>query len=175
MSENNDHYTSLSPAEYRQAFDDYFTAIRNYIYFKTSDADLSEDLAQDTFVKLWENRDRIDPRTLKSFLYTIANNLTINYLKRQQLYFKFQKSTGMRHDQETPDFLVQMKEYEEKLQEVIAKMTEGSREVFLMNRIEDLKYREIAERLGISVKAVEKRMSQALAELKKKIGTHERK
>ncbi len=162
-------FSELTESEYRKLFEEYFAAIRNYIYFKTSDRDLAEDIAQDTFVKLWENRARIDKRTVKSFLYTISGNLAINQLKRQQLQYKFVNQLSDQSSHESPAFQLEMKEYESKLQGVIASMPNGSREVFLMNRIEDMKYKEIAERLGISVKAVEKRMSKALQIIREKL------
>lgn len=130
---------------------------------------MAEDIAQDTFVKLWENRAKIDRKTIKAFLYTIAGNLAINQLKRQQLRYKFINNSKVRHEGDSPEYLLQMEEFEKKLQAVLALIPDGSREVFLMNRIEDLKYREIAERLGISVKAVEKRMSKALQILREKL------
>lgn len=159
-------FSSLTERDYREAFDEYFEGLRNFLYYKTGDSDMAEDLAQDTFVKLWETRDRIDKKTLKSYLYTIASNTAINQLKRRQLQYKFQKLHVAGVDNQSPEYLAQMKEYEEILQGVIAKMPDGSREVFLMNRLEDMKYREIAETLGISVKAVEKRMSKALKIIK---------
>jgi RNA polymerase sigma-70 factor (ECF subfamily) len=90
----------------------------------------------------------------------------INKLKREQLKFKFLNYTEQRNDNETPQYLLEMQEFDEKLQKVLAKIPDGAREVFLMNRIEGLKYREIAEMLGLSMKAVEKRMSRALAILR---------
>lgn len=162
-------FSELTESEYRKLFEEHFAAIRNYIYFKTSDRDLAEDIAQDTFVKLWENRARIDKRTVKSFLYTISGNLAINQLKRQQLQYKFVNQLSDQSSHESPAFQLEMKEYESKLQEVIASMPNGSREVFLMNRIEDMKYKEIADSLGISVKAVEKRMSKALQIIREKL------
>ena len=83
--------------------------------------------------------------------------------------FKFQKLYVGGVDKQSPEYLAEMKEYEAILQKVIASMPEGSREVFLMNRLEDMKYREIAETLGISVKAVEKRMSKALKIIRDKL------
>ncbi len=85
MTNSEKNYTELSMADYRQVFNDFYVTIRNFIYFKCGDEKLAEDLAQDTFVKLWENRAKIDRSTVKSYLYTIGSNLTINYLKRQQL------------------------------------------------------------------------------------------
>lgn len=169
LSGSNNQYEKLTREAYRDIFNEFYTPLRNFLYFKCSDADLAEDLAQDTFVKLWENRDRIDRKTVKAYLYTIAGNLAINYLKRLQLQYKFINSSNDRSDGDHPAFLIEMDEFQEKLQKVIAEMPEGSREVFLMNRIEDLKYREIAERLNISIKAVEKRMSKALQILREKL------
>ena len=164
------NFSKLTASAYREVFEEYYDAIRNFLYFKVYDEGVAEDIAQDTFVKLWENRAKIDQATIKSYLYTIANNLAINRLKRQQLRYKFENSSARRVENQTPEFLAEMKEYEEQVNKVISEMTEGSREVFLMNRIEGLKYREIAERLGISVKAVEKRMSKALQVVRDRLG-----
>ncbi len=120
---------------------------------------------------MWETRSKIDKRTVKAYLYTIAQNLTINQLKRQQLLYKFKKIPGTDRDNDNPEKLVEMQEYEKKLQSVIAMLPEGGREVFFMSRLEDLTYVEIAERLGLSVKAVEKRMSKVLSILREKLGT----
>ncbi len=156
----------LTRAEFEQVFDAYYESVRNYLYYKCSDAELSEDIAQDAFVKLWENRESIDKTSLKAYVYTIAGNLLINQLKRNQLKFKFLNLQQEQLDRQSPDYIIEMEEFDLKLQAALAKIPEGAREVFLMNRIDELKYHEIAERLGLSVKAVEKRMSKALAVLR---------
>lgn len=159
----------LTNKEYRDYFEQFYDPIRNFIYFKSGDEALAEDIAQDTFIKLWENREDIERKTVKAYLYTVAGNLTINYLKRQQLKYKFINNAQVSTEKMNPEFIAEMAEFNDELQKVLASIPEGSREVFLMNRIEDLKYREIAERLGISVKAVEKRMSKALQILREKL------
>jgi len=160
----------LSRAEFKSLFDQFFKPIRNFIYFRCADVDLAEDLAQDVFVKLWENRGRIDRKTVKAYLYTIALNMTINQMKRRQLHFRFLKGGSQDRDFDTPEKLMEMEQYKQRLEEVIASLPEGGREVFLMNRLEDLTYNEIAERLKLSVKAVEKRMSKVLRILREKLG-----
>lgn len=167
---DSDTYESLSASDYKALFDQLYVSVRNHIYFKVGDSAVAEDIAQDTFVKLWQNRGKINPKTVKSYLYTIAGNLAINYLKRQQLHYKFQNQEIQGTDRKSPEYQLELKEYEQHLNEVLASIPDGPREVFLMNRLEDLKYREIAERLGLSVKAVEKRMSKALQLIRDRLG-----
>ena len=166
---SNGNKEELTIREFEQAFDMYYTHVRNFLYYKTSNVELSEDIAQDAFVKLWETRDKIEKSSLKAYIFTIANNLMINKLKRTQLKYRFLKLQVDQKDIQTPQYLMEMKEFDEKLQSAIAKLPDGAREVFLMNRIDDLKYREIADMLGLSMKAVEKRMSRALAILREEI------
>ena len=161
----------LSMAEYKGLFDQFFKPIRNYIYYRCGDADMAEDIAQDVFLKLWETRSRIDRRTVKAYLYTIALHMTINQIKRRQLHFRFVKTKGEDREFDTPEKIAEMDQYHLRLQEVINSLPEGGREVFLMNRLEDLTYNEIASRLGLSVKAVEKRMSKVLKILRDQLGT----
>ena len=81
-----------------------------------------------------------------------------------------QKTTIKSSNQESPEFVMLEKEFLEKIEKAIADLPEKQKEVFLLSRIEKKKYREIAEILGISVKAVEKRMHLALIKMKDKIG-----
>ena len=160
----------MSEKEFKECFDQFFDPIRNYIYFLSSDSDLAEDLAQDTFIKLWDNRNKIVKSTIKSYLYAIARNLTINHLKRDKLKYTFVSQQEKNPFSESPEYVLLEKEFRKKLENALAKLPDGNREVFLMNRIEGLKYTEIAERIGLSVKAVEKRMSKAIKLLKESTG-----
>lgn len=146
---------------FKEYFDKYFDDVRNYIYYKCSDVDIAEDISQETFLKLWENIGKIKPGTVKAYLYTIAGNLFKNHYNRKKVEFKFISSIENLNE-ESPEFIMEFKEFDSLLQRTLAKIPEKSREVFLMSRIDKLTYGEIASRLNISVKAVEKRMRKAL-------------
>lgn len=156
--------------QFKEFFDEHYQQIKNFIYYKTANAALSEDLAQECFLKIWEKRQKIDPVTAKNYLYTIAKNLAVDHIKKQKSFFSFINKKHKTDDGETPLYVLEEKEFDAKLQKAMAELTEKQRIVFLMNRVDDLTYQEIANRLGLSVKAVEKRMMQALKQLKEYIG-----
>jgi RNA polymerase sigma-70 factor (ECF subfamily) len=86
-----------------------------------------------------------------------------------QVRLKYAKQSVDKVEIETPEFKMEETEFKERLERAIAELVSTQREVFLMNRIDKKKYSEIAEELGISVKAVEKRMGKALKSLRSKI------
>lgn len=164
------NHGELSLSEYKSIFDLYYDSIRNFLYYKIGDIDIAEDLAQDVFVKIWEKRGEVGKETVKNLLYTMAGNLAKNHFKHKQVVFKYESDyAGKDSSSETPEFEMEMKEFNTRLQQCIDELPEGHREVFLMNRIDKLTYSEIAARLGLSVKAIEKRMHKALKELRSKI------
>ncbi len=168
---NDQNNEPLTPDEFRQLFHQWHKPLRNFIYFRCGDEQLAEDLTQDTFVKLWEIRQRVKKETVKPLLYKIAQNLTINHQKRKQLHYRFLRKADLKNEFDTPEKMMEMEQYEKKLQQALSLLPEGGREVFLMNRLEDLTYAEIADRLGLSVKAIEKRMTKSLKILREFLGT----
>jgi len=155
---------------FENIFNSYAKDVKRFLYFKTQDMDLAEDILQDTFVKLWDNCGKVSYDKSKSFLFTVAKNLFFNIKKHEKVVHKYQKQKPSVNNHETPEFLMIEKEFLIKIEEAIASLPEKQKEVFLLNRIEKKRYKEIAETLGISVKAVEKRMHLALRVMKEKIG-----
>lgn len=164
--------SSFSKSDLKEIYDAHFEALRRFLYYKCGEMELAEDLVQEVFIKVWEKRETIKKETIKSLLYTIAKNLLINHynhLKVVRTYEYEEVQTG--HSEGiSPQFILEEKEFEKKLNDTIAALPGGCREVFLMNRIDKLKYEEIAERLELSVKAIEKRMSKAISILKSELG-----
>ncbi len=157
----------MDASQFKEIFIRYSKEINNYIYFLSGNENLSRDLTQDTFLKLWERADKIKMQSVGSFLYTIARNLYLDQYRREQVKFKYWKSPRKKVEIEHPEYLLEQQEFHEQLTETIEGLPEPQRVVFLMNRIEKLKYREIANKLDISIKTVEKRMQKALLALHK--------
>ncbi|MEM1357211.1 MAG: sigma-70 family RNA polymerase sigma factor [Bacteroidota bacterium] len=152
---------------FRQLFADWGQPIRNFLQYKLGNLGQAEDLAQEAFLRLWQACGKVAPGKAKSYLFTVANNLFLDEVKHRKVVFKFQqRNTVKMATEESPEYLLEVTEFEERLQQALAELPEKNRVVFLLNRIDKLTYQEIAERIGISKKAVEKRMSKALVELR---------
>ena len=152
---------------YANIFQSYATMVRNFIYYKSGDMQQAEDIAQEAFVRLWNNCSNVPIEKAKGFLYTVANNIFLNEVEHKKVVLKFQQKSGGDSGSLDPEFLLEEKELKLKLETAIAELPDGQREVFLMNRMDKKTYAEIAELLGVSVKAVEKRMHKALVKLRK--------
>lgn len=155
-----------SPLVFEQLFNDYSTDLKRFIFFKTQDIDITNDILQETFVKLWEHCGSVDYRKVKSYLFTTANHIFLNSVKHNQVVRAYERIPHKKSSQESPEYLFIEKEFLEKLEKTISMLPEKQREVFLLSRVEKKKYREISALLGISVKAVEKRMHLALKTMK---------
>ena len=159
----------MTLSEFKSIFDQYYTPIKNFLYYKSGDIDLSEDITQDVFMKLWDKREDVQQETVKSYLYTIANNMLLNKIRHNKVVMSFAEKNKNQQEEHSPEFSLEEKEFKAELEIVIGAMPEKQREVFLMNRIEEMTYKEIADRLELSVKAVEKRMHGALAHIREHI------
>jgi RNA polymerase sigma-70 factor (family 1) len=142
----------------------FHSGIFNFLVFKVNDRTIAEDLLQDTFIRLWENRRALDENlSVKSYLFTIASNLALNHVRHENIVWKFKQNPSLdRTLPETPFEKLKQKELEACIQKTIDKMSDKVRMVFLMCKVEGLTYKEIAERLGLSVATVESHMVRAL-------------
>lgn len=154
---------------FSKAFKSYSKGLHDFLYYKFGGHINPKDKVQEAFIKLWEKCKDVSPSKAKSFLFTVANNLTLNDLAHQKVVLKFQQTKPKSSTNENPQFLLEENEYLQKLQHAISNLTEAQRVAFLLNRIEGKKHKEIAEILNISTKAVEKRIYGALKQLRKEI------
>lgn len=141
----------------------------NYIYYKYGNEEKANDAVQEAFLKLWQNCGKVTPDKAKPFLFTVANNLYLNVLKAEKVRLNHAPELVTHATQESPEHLLEQKEFKAKLEAALAILPENQRTTFLLNRIDGKKYAEIAEMEGVSVKAVEKRMHLALKSLREHI------
>jgi RNA polymerase sigma-70 factor (family 1) len=156
----------LKKEEFRVLFDTYFEDVRRYVLYRSGNEDIATDIAQDTFMRIWEKQMTVDPRRVKGLLFKIAGDLFISQYRKQQVAFTFLNTYQPNQKSHTPEDEINFQELIKAYDAALKSMPEKQRTVFLMNRIDELKYKEIADQLGLSVKAIEKRMSQALEHLK---------
>lgn len=166
--------TSISNICEELIFSNFFKAnvktLKNYLYYKFGNEEQAEDVTQEAFIKLWENCGNVPVEKAKSFIYTVANNATLNQIAHQKVVLEYAKNNApSMATSESPEYKMEEDQFKVKLQNAIAKLSEAQRSAFLLHRIDGKKYHEIAEILDISVKAVEKRIHGALVELRKEI------
>lgn len=143
--------------------------LNDFIFYKYGAQFNPEDKVHEAFIKLWNNCKSVAPEKARSFLFTVINNITLNEIKHNKVVLKFQSSKPKAYTNETPQFIMEEQEYLQKYQNALAKLSEGQRIAFLLNRIEGKRHKEIAEMLNISRKAVEKRIYTALEKLRQEI------
>jgi RNA polymerase sigma-70 factor (family 1) len=153
-------------------FSDFFKthakSLRNFLLYKFGNEHHAEDMTQEAFIKLWQNCADVPLEKAKSYIYTIANNSSLNIISHEKVKLNFQKNnSNLDYSNENPEFLLEEKEFKNQFLTAIQNINETQRVAFLMNRIDGKKYYEIAEELNISVKAVEKRIHLALVEIRK--------
>ncbi|HOY07579.1 MAG TPA: RNA polymerase sigma-70 factor [Saprospiraceae bacterium] len=127
------------------------------------DMDEAEDLVQQTFVKLWEQRSAFEVQwSVKAYLYKMVHNRCLNRLRdartreKYKVYNAEQLEQGHEHEPGAAS------ELNERIQQALQALPPECRRIFELSRFEELKYREIADQLGISIKTVETQMGKAL-------------
>ena len=154
---------------FNEVFKTHSKDLFNFLYYKYGADNNPHDIVQEAFIKLWNNCHKVVFAKARAFLFTVANNQMLSELAKNKTALKYAEVTPKGYSHETPEYIMEEKEYESKLETAIAELTEEQRVAFLLNRIEGKKHQEIAEMLGISRKAVEKRIYTALAKLREKV------
>ena len=155
----------LNESSYEELFRTWYTPLCKMIFRILQDKDLTEDIVQEVFIKLWEKRTELKIEvSLKAYLYRAAINASYNHLEKNKRYPKLalEDMSVELKDSSNVEAKVQAEELEKKINESLLALPEACREVFILSRQEGLSYKEIAETLGISIKTVENQMGKAL-------------
>ena len=158
---------------FQKLFEDYLRSLVTYSYRYVNDWSVGEDIVQDVFMALWINRDKIDfEEPIKPYLYRATYNRSINYLNSVSVQRRVDHADMLDEliDREILSYNqhdnLLLKEIEEEITSFVGTLPEQRKRVFLLSREENLKNKEIALRLNISEKAVEKHITKALSDIR---------
>ena len=148
---------------FEMIFRTWYSPLCNFAYSFLKDKDESEEIVQSAFVAFWEKRSQIEIETsLKSYLYRSIRNACLNAIKHEKVKRAHADHTLAHSNLAVEGDDAVRVELEQRIENAMSALPEQCRLVFKMSRIEELKYAEIAEQLGISVKTVENHMGKAL-------------
>jgi len=155
---------------FKAIFNEYYQPLCHLSEHYLEDKDEAKEVVQDAFLKLWEIRHDLNPDSnLRNFLFTLVKNNCLNILKRRQILLKHHEKIRwieMHYQYESlsrlDDDYLEFNELKDKIDLAIRNLPDHCRIVFEMSRFEDLKNREIAEKLGVTQKTVEAHLTKAI-------------
>jgi len=151
-------------------FRKYYTRLCGFAYKFLNNMELSEELVQEVFMKLWQNRGKLnDNTTIKSYLFKLVKNQSLNSLdhkKVEKRYAEIMRVAYSSKDNFSPYESLLAKELEDKISIVIDDLPPKCKKIFELSRNDGLKYKEIAQKLKISIKTVETQISRALKKIR---------
>lgn len=157
---------------FEQVFKTHFKSLHAYAFTILKDEMAAEEMVQQVFFKLWERTATLSiSGSVAAYLYRAVHNESLNYIKYQKVRadHRLQVAYSMRAQAESASGKVLTTEMEKKLRDALNELPEQCRTIFQLSRFEELKYREIADQLDISVKTVENQMGKALKLLRAKL------
>ena len=158
----------MTDKDFKMIYDAHFDDLRRYLIYRSGDQDLSADIAQNVFMKVWNKKIDITKGNIKSLLFKIATDEFISHIRRKKVEREYNINIDLRliHESDTDDDLLDKKmQFEKALNQLPMKQ----KTALLMNKIQGLTHKEIAESLNLSQKAIEKRIHLALKNLKQKL------
>ena len=162
-----------------QAFEQLFRAqypvLCGYARKYIDDLDQAEEIVQEMFFNFWQKKENLEINiSVEAYLFRSVRNSCLNYLKHLKIREEHRLATSQeirKKEQEVHDSVVAL-ELQEKIESVIEQLPPERKKIFKMSRYEELKYKEIADKLNLSVKTVEVQMSKALKYLRQHLSEY---
>ena len=159
-------------AAFEQVFKTHFKKLHGYAFTILKDEVEAEEVVQQVFFKLWERSEHLSfSGSVAAYLYRAVHNESLNFLKHQKVKANHQLHVAysMKNKSEQVHGKLISRELEKKFRETLNELPEQCRTVFQLSRFENMKYKEIAGKLDISIKTVEKHMGKAFKLLRTKL------
>jgi RNA polymerase sigma-70 factor (ECF subfamily) len=158
---------------FERVFTEWFGRLHAYAFSILKDDALAEEVVQSVFCRIWEKRGGLQVHTsLRAYLYGTVYHECVNWL-RQEKNSKTHRSHVLRSSSqtaaETAAGKTELGQLEKRLQQALDELPDQCRAIFQLSRFGELKYREIADQMGLSIKTVEAQMTKALKLLRKKL------
>lgn len=147
-------------------FRKYYSKLKSFVNKFLHDQEETEEIVEEVFIKIWENRKSIDPdNSLVSYMFKTAQNLSLNALRKRKIISKSIEILKAESAENVYSYASEdhhIFELEDNIADAIEKIPSRSKEVFMLSRISGLKYDQIADQLNISIRTVEVHISKAL-------------
>lgn len=163
-----------SQQAFSEIFKLYSKKLHNFSFKYTQSNSEAEEVVQEVFLKIWQNREKLDPElSFNSYVITIAKNHIFNCMKKKanEHYYRHYLCTRDTYDNQTENKII-FTNYEEITQESIDKLPPRRKQIFLLKRESGLSIQEIADQLGLSKSTVENQMNKAIKSIKSDLSRH---
>jgi RNA polymerase sigma-70 factor (ECF subfamily) len=159
---------------FEQIFRFYYQDLCRFAMFLSLSPEDAEEIVQEMFFKLWQNHTSLTvPVAVKSYLYASVKNAVLNKHKHEKVKSAFiESNSSLEFDLDSSE-IMENAESLKNIENAINQLPEKRREVFIKCKIDGLKYKDIADELGISIKTVENQMGEALKFLRQKLSGKE--
>ncbi len=158
--------------QFESLFRSSYVSLVRYAKTLVKDHDTAEEIVQDLFFRLWQDREKIlIESSLNGYLFRAVHNRCIHWINHARVVEKHAREMTLKEveNSDNPSDLIQYNELQSKIARIIERLPERCGRIFCMNRFDGLKYIEIAEKLSISVKTVEANMGRALKEFRREL------
>jgi RNA polymerase sigma-70 factor (ECF subfamily) len=165
---------SGDPAALEELLQRHWSPLLTYIRSLIDDRDAAQDIAQETFLYLWEGRRRWTPGSLRALLYRVARSRALNHVRHDRVCARSGSLIeALQREQQrvpTPLQLLEQAELRSALEEAIEALPPRRREVFILGYLHGCRHAEVGEIMGISEQTARNQMSAALADLRRMLG-----
>jgi len=170
LNQSNIH-TEFNKHQFEELFHEQFNMLCRFAFGYIHDRDSAQEIVQDVFINLWQKKETITAdKSVKSYLYTSVKNRCLNYIRDHKKFRSHYLDVELEMEIPVTDVdIFSVSETQDKINTALDKLPEKCRQVFEMSRFEEMKYKEIAEKMDISIKTVEVQMSKALKILREEL------
>ncbi len=158
--------------QFESLFRSSYVSMVRYAKKLVKDQDTAEEIVQDLFFRLWQDKEKIKiESSLNGYLFRAIHNRCLHWIDHNKVVERHAREAASEQSvaMETPADILNYRELQLKILRIIERLPDRCGRIFCMNRFEGLKYTEIAEKLSVSVKTVEADMGRALREFRKEL------